>query len=123
MKKQFYAVVVGRIPGSYTSWADCKKQVDGFSHAKFKGFKREYNAQDYLKFHTSRGLPGLAITGKSTTKFTDQPKTTNPAGIKHLYTGKLAPWEYTTNILCYPDLLRLEAHLLLQEAEQQEITI
>ena len=27
-KKKFYAVAVGRKPGIYTTWDECKKQVD-----------------------------------------------------------------------------------------------
>lgn len=39
-KTQFYyAVAVGRKPGVYNTWAECKKQTDGFSNPKFKKFK------------------------------------------------------------------------------------
>jgi ribonuclease HI len=37
-KKNFYAVRVGRVPGIYTSWNDCKAQTNGFSGSVFKGF-------------------------------------------------------------------------------------
>lgn len=40
--KRFYAVRVGRNPGIYTSWPEASKQVTGFKHARFKGF-REYD--------------------------------------------------------------------------------
>ena len=36
---KFYAVRVGRIPGIYRTWDECKKQVNGFSGAIFKSFK------------------------------------------------------------------------------------
>ena len=37
-KNKFYVVWKGKKPGIYGSWADCKKQVDGFDGALFKGF-------------------------------------------------------------------------------------
>jgi ribonuclease HI len=37
-KNKFYVVWIGRKPGLYASWDDCKKQVDGFEGAKYKGF-------------------------------------------------------------------------------------
>lgn len=37
-KNKFYVVWTGRKPGLYSSWDDCKKQVDGFEGAKYKGF-------------------------------------------------------------------------------------
>lgn len=36
--KKYYGVQVGRQPGVYESWDECKSQVDGFPGAKFKGF-------------------------------------------------------------------------------------
>ena len=33
----YYAVVVGRNPGVYTSWGECQKQVSGYPRAVFKG--------------------------------------------------------------------------------------
>jgi ribonuclease HI len=37
-KNKFYVVWIGRIPGIYTQWEDCKAQVDGMEGAKYKGF-------------------------------------------------------------------------------------
>jgi len=37
-KNKFYVVWKGKKPGIYDGWADCKKQVDGFNGAMFKGF-------------------------------------------------------------------------------------
>lgn len=38
MAKKYYAVKRGRKAGIYTSWEECKKQVDGFSGAVYKSF-------------------------------------------------------------------------------------
>lgn len=37
-KNKFYVVWNGRNPGIYLNWDDCRKQVDGFEGAKYKGF-------------------------------------------------------------------------------------
>ena len=39
MAGKFYAVKEGRNIGIFESWIDCKKQVDGYSGAKYKSFK------------------------------------------------------------------------------------
>lgn len=37
-KSKFYVVWKGKQPGIYEGWDDCKKQVVGFTGAKYKGF-------------------------------------------------------------------------------------
>lgn len=44
-KKKFYVVWQGREPGVYVSWDECKKQIDGFSAAKYKSFPSMEEAQ------------------------------------------------------------------------------
>lgn len=44
----FYGVWIGRTPGIYTTWDDCKKQTDKFPGAKFKKLVAT-NEQDALK--------------------------------------------------------------------------
>ena len=45
MAKKFYVVWVGRLPGVYASWRECKEQVEGFAGAKYKSFSTELEAQ------------------------------------------------------------------------------
>ena len=45
----FYAVRFGRIPGIYTSWNECKKQVSGYRGAIYKKFSTEANAITFCK--------------------------------------------------------------------------
>jgi len=40
--------------------------------------------------------------------------------IKHPYSGEKPPWDYPTLIMCYPDLLRIRAKKLLEEADNME---
>jgi len=37
-KNKFYVVWRGKIPGLYTRWSECRKQVDGFDGALYMGF-------------------------------------------------------------------------------------
>ena len=43
--KKYYAVQAGRVPGIYTTWNDCQKQVVGYKGAKFKSFPTQEAAQ------------------------------------------------------------------------------
>ncbi len=47
-RKLYYAVRVGREPGIYRTWEECKAQVDGYPKAQFKGFGSLADAEAYL---------------------------------------------------------------------------
>lgn len=47
-QKNFYAVRVGRKVGIYTTWDDCKEQVNGFRAAASKGFSTLGEAQQFM---------------------------------------------------------------------------
>ena len=49
--EKIYAVAVGRKPGLYKTWDECKAQTDGFSGAKFKSFSSENEAKKYLRLN------------------------------------------------------------------------
>lgn len=38
-KSKFYVVKVGRTPGIYGTWEECRAETDSFPGAKFKSFK------------------------------------------------------------------------------------
>jgi ribonuclease HI len=44
-----YAVYKGHRPGIYYSWDGCKKQINGFSNAKFKKFDNMIDAKQFVK--------------------------------------------------------------------------
>lgn len=48
-KQAFYAVQVGRVPGVYSTWDECKAQVDGYPGSKYKKFKTDAEAQAFVK--------------------------------------------------------------------------
>ncbi len=45
--KKYYAVKIGRNPGIYESWDECKNEIHGFSGAEYKSF---INLDDALSF-------------------------------------------------------------------------
>ncbi|OSY88827.1 ribonuclease H [Tenacibaculum holothuriorum] len=47
-KKKFYVVWKGKKAGVFTSWNECKKQVDGFQGAQYKAFANKIDAEKAL---------------------------------------------------------------------------
>ena len=47
-KKKIYAVKHGRTTGLFSTWDECRKQVDGFAGARFKSFLSETEARAWL---------------------------------------------------------------------------
>lgn len=45
----FYAVAQGHLPGIYTDWSICKKQVDNYSNSLYKKFNNLIDAELYYK--------------------------------------------------------------------------
>lgn len=48
MAKKYYAVRVGKTPGIYLTWDECKTMVDGYPGAKYKGFEKLAEAEAFL---------------------------------------------------------------------------
>ena len=45
----------GKVPGVYNEWTECQAQVNGFSGASHKGFKRRQEGEaSYLRFTLAR---------------------------------------------------------------------
>lgn len=51
-KKKYYAVKEGKTPGIYSTWDECKAQVDNFSGAKHKSFPSLAEAEQYMSNDT-----------------------------------------------------------------------
>ena len=49
---KFYAVAVGKEPGLYDTWDECKAQVTGFPNAKYKSFDNQEDALEFLEQST-----------------------------------------------------------------------
>ena len=48
MAKKYYAVRVGKVPGIYQTWDECKKNVHGFPAAEYKSFPSVEEAKAYM---------------------------------------------------------------------------
>ena len=75
MPKKFYAVRIGRVPGVYLSWDQCKKQTHGFPRAEFKSFPSAVAAQDYIG-----DIGGGQLVGQKRTKSEALPPSTATEG-------------------------------------------
>ena len=49
MEKKYYAVVVGKTPGIYFTWDDCRAQVDQFPGAVYKSFNTIAEAEEFIE--------------------------------------------------------------------------
>lgn len=49
MAKKYYAVRIGKIPGIYMTWDDCKAMVDGYPGATYKSFGTVGEAEDFVR--------------------------------------------------------------------------
>ena len=65
MAKKYYAVKNGRSKGIFFSWDECKKQIDGFAGAQYKGFQELSEAKAYLNGIVK--TPAQKITSASAT--------------------------------------------------------
>ena len=45
---KYYAVKEGRVPGVYTTWAECEAQVKGYPGADYKKFNNEEDARLFV---------------------------------------------------------------------------
>jgi ribonuclease HI len=70
-RKQYYAVRVGREPGIYRTWEECKTQVDGYAKAQYKGFGSLEEAEEYM---------GSAKTNKPDARKPSSAQPFNPPG-------------------------------------------
>ena len=48
MAGKFYAVKIGKTPGIYLTWDECKRMVAGYPGAVYKGFKTREEAEQFL---------------------------------------------------------------------------
>lgn len=64
---KFYAVKNGRNPGVYTSWEECRGQVNGFSGAVYKSFASREEAERFMRGEPEKatciGVPAAYVDG------------------------------------------------------------
>lgn len=69
-KPKFYVVWVGHEPGVYTTWAEAKAQIDGYSGAKYKSFPGRAQAEAAFanSFESYIGAAGTGVSKMGTGK-------------------------------------------------------
>ncbi|WP_167959329.1 ribonuclease H1 domain-containing protein [Anaerosporobacter faecicola] len=60
MPSKFYAVRKGRKTGVFLTWAECQKQISGFSGAEYKSFPTKEEAIDYVTGEKAVNRPPVA---------------------------------------------------------------
>lgn len=70
-EKKYYAVKVGRHPGIYNTWAECRSQVIGFKNAVYKKFDTEDEAKEFIKNTQNLKAPEMDLSKLSTYAFVD----------------------------------------------------
>ena len=63
MAKKYYAVRVGKVPGIYQTWDECKKNVHGFPAAEYKSFPSEEEAKAYMGREAVQEINGKTGSG------------------------------------------------------------
>ena len=48
--KEAYVVYIGRVPGVYNNWPDCKEQVNGYVASSHQGFNSMADAVDAWEY-------------------------------------------------------------------------
>ena len=61
MKKKYYAIKNGRIPGIYETWNEAKEQVEGFSGAVYKSFSTLKDAEKYMSSENALKIESTEI--------------------------------------------------------------
>lgn len=78
MPKKVYAVRAGRSCGIFTTWDECKKQVDGYAGARYKGFTDIAEALAWLNGGSRPAAPQHAGTAKRRPRPSQPPTPTIP---------------------------------------------
>ena len=63
MAKKYYAVRVGKVPGIYQTWDECKKNVHGFPAAEYKSFMSIEEANAYMGREAVQEINGKTGSG------------------------------------------------------------
>ena len=71
MEKKYYAVKVGKTPGIYETWDECKAVTHGFPGAIFKSFKKLEDAYTFMGTEQSETQPPSFMEENSTYAFVD----------------------------------------------------
>lgn len=78
MATKFYVVWAGRKPGIYTDWESCKRQVDQFPGARYKGFTDRAAAEAAFSGKPSPATPPRSAASGTVTKLNGSASARSP---------------------------------------------
>ena len=146
---KFYAVRVGRIPGIYTSWSDCSKQVNGYSNSIYASFTTHAQALLFMNSESKskksietsftslpvaasiKSLPSINYAEKKENLLKVGPTVIYVDGCHNAYTGKYACGRVIdgdgkdlleSNIELFPDMTLGKAIVKLGSNLYKEVT-
>lgn len=118
---KWYAVKVGRKTGKFTTWDECKVQVNGFAGAKYKSFNTEWEADQYLQDKPEIQCEAVAYTDGS---FNDDKKISGGGGFIEWNGQRYAVAAYRADVDTEFDAMRnvggeiLGAVAIIQKAQE-----
>lgn len=103
-KKKYYSVRSGRKPGIYRSWADCEKEIKGFSGAEYKKFSSLEEAEGFMLDREEEGKSLDRLGSKEAVAYVDG-------------SYKLASHEYSYGMVFFTDKDKIEEFKKYQDPE------
>lgn len=118
-KKKFYVVWIGRNPGVYDTWDECKEQVHGYPQARYKSFPTIHIAQDaYL----NRTDEFVKATYDSATDFSEHESTLIGDPIPESISVDAA-WNTKTGVVEYQGVHTLTGEVIFRVGPFEDGTI
>lgn len=94
-KQKFYVVWKGRVPGIYTTWAECQEQVNHFVDAKYKSYESKVEAEKaYTSGWKSNVYASKSKNNKTSTIETSENIDYNTISVDVGTSGNPGPVEY-----------------------------
>ncbi|WP_453992370.1 ribonuclease H1 domain-containing protein [Bacillus nitroreducens] len=91
---KYYAVKRGRKEGVYTSWNDCKEQVNGYPNAIYKSFSTYEEAINFIGEKTTQTSVASEVTAYIDGSYDDSKKLYSYAGILFLKNSERIEFAY-----------------------------
>lgn len=111
MAKKYYAVRIGKTPGIYYTWDDCKAQVEGYKGAVYKGFASIEEADAFINLDASVSVKADDLS--------DIPKGTVVAYVDGSFSVETNEYGYGAVIFCDNE----EIHLSGKGSEEYMISM
>lgn len=99
MAKKYYAVRVGKAPGIYMTWDDCKIQVEGYPGAVYKSFASIEEADAFINMDASVSVKAETMS--------DIPNDTIIAYVDGSFSVETSEYGYGAVIFCNGEEIRL----------------